>query len=175
MREQQYISILKTHIENKFGNGGADNWINSDFVRLSEEITKNTKIYLSPTSLKRIFGKVSYNSRPQKNTLNALAQYAGYGDWYQFIEETDKLSDDNTKEKWYRTIPQKSIIISVSAIIVISLIWLTFSVFPSHPDFEFSYKGESSGAPYNAVIHYDISKVKSKNCYAMFSDHFVRD
>ncbi|WPP52820.1 hypothetical protein [Catalinimonas niigatensis] len=79
--EQTYILKCRQGIEKRLGWGSAEQWVNQDFICLSELIFQETGTNLSTTTLKRIWGKVKYESVPQTTTLNVLAQFAGYSDW----------------------------------------------------------------------------------------------
>ncbi|RKE57145.1 hypothetical protein [Sphingobacterium detergens] len=61
-------------------------WTNSDYINLSRQLARKTKIRLSESTLKRIFGKFKTSERyyPQKATRDALAQFIGYKDWDDF-------------------------------------------------------------------------------------------
>jgi hypothetical protein len=61
-------------------------WKNSDYIKLSGLLHRKTKIHLSENTLKRIFGKLKTSTRyyPQKATRDALAQFIGFRDWYEF-------------------------------------------------------------------------------------------
>lgn len=61
-------------------------WTNSDYVKLSALLSRKTKVHLSESTLKRIFGKSKTSARyyPQKATRDALAQFIGCRDWYEF-------------------------------------------------------------------------------------------
>lgn len=80
-----YIAQCKTLIEQKLAWGNSEQWQNQDFETLSEKIFEETKIQLSITTLKRIWGKVRYDSTPNLATLNALVQFIGYENWRIFI------------------------------------------------------------------------------------------
>ncbi len=82
--DQLLIGKIKTQIESGIGWGNSDDWTNHDFVALSEKIRERTGISLSHVTLKRIWGKVRYESLPNVHTLNTLAQFAGYADWRDF-------------------------------------------------------------------------------------------
>ena len=56
----------------------------ADFEYLSEHIQKATGEYLSPTTLKRLFGNIPYDGQPRPATLSILARYAGYGGWQDY-------------------------------------------------------------------------------------------
>lgn len=80
--------ILLVHckklIEEKLGWGNSKKWTNQDFEELSQRIFEITTITLSPTTLKRIWGKVKYDSAPTITTLNTLAQFIGFDHWRAF-------------------------------------------------------------------------------------------
>jgi len=61
-------------------------WRNSDYIKLSGLLHRKTKVHLSENTLKRIFGKLKTSTRyyPQKATRDALAQFIGFRDWYEF-------------------------------------------------------------------------------------------
>ena len=61
-------------------------WTNGNYVKLSFLIKRKTKTHLSENTLKRIFGKVKTSEKyaPQKATLDALAQFLDFKDWYEF-------------------------------------------------------------------------------------------
>ena len=89
MKEFSDDRLLKTcllQIEEQLGWGSSDAWHNEVFSDLSEAIHVSTSILLSPTTLKRVWGKVSYGSSPSINTMNTLAQFAGYDAAAQIIE-----------------------------------------------------------------------------------------
>ena len=77
---QNDIDSLIRLVAQKFNRGKAKNWQNKDFDDLSLAIRNKTKVTISPSTLKRIFGKVSTPNRyyPQKATLEALKNYTGY-------------------------------------------------------------------------------------------------
>lgn len=80
-------------ISEKMGNTDIAAWSNSDYVKLSGLLYRKTSVQISPSTLKRIFGKVKTTERyyPQKATRNALAKYAGYEDWDQFALAQSKI------------------------------------------------------------------------------------
>ena len=71
-------------IESKLSWGASEGWVNYDFEKLSDAIQEATNVQLSVTTLKRIWGKLKYESAPTLTTLNTLAQFAGYEDWRTF-------------------------------------------------------------------------------------------
>lgn len=71
-------------IEEKLGWGSSNQWTHQDFLNLSEKILEETGSSLSYITLKRIWGKVTYHSLPNTQTLNILAQFVGYESWRVF-------------------------------------------------------------------------------------------
>jgi hypothetical protein len=82
--EDILLSHCKKLIEEKLGWGNSEKWTNQDFEELSQRIFEATTITLSPTTLKRIWGKVKYDSAPTITTLNTLAQFTGFEHWRAF-------------------------------------------------------------------------------------------
>ena len=62
-----------------------------DFDYLSSRIFDATRSYVASTTLKRFWGYIEAGKvkRPLRNTLNVLAQYAGYADWECFVQSFD--------------------------------------------------------------------------------------
>jgi hypothetical protein len=82
--EDVLLQKCKNLIETKLGWDASDAWTNHDFQMLSGKIQEATGINLSVATLKRIWGKVKYDSKPTITTLNTLAQFTGYENWRAF-------------------------------------------------------------------------------------------
>jgi len=82
--DSELFQNLKASIEKQLEWGETANWSTADFEKLSEKIQEKTGVMLSVSTLKRVFGRVDYQSRPSLTTLNTLAQYIGYEDWRAF-------------------------------------------------------------------------------------------
>ena len=79
--DENLIRKVKKMFEEKTGWGNSDAWTNQDFLQLSELIRDQTGVTLSHVTLKRVWGKVKYESLPNTHTLNTLAQFLGYDTW----------------------------------------------------------------------------------------------
>jgi hypothetical protein len=79
--DEHLIRQVKKMFEEKTCWGNSDSWTNQDFLQLSELIRDETGITLSHVTLKRVWGKVKYDSLPNTHTLNTLAQFLGYDNW----------------------------------------------------------------------------------------------
>jgi len=71
-------------IEKQLGWGDSASWPSKDFEKLNILIQEKTKISLSASTLRRVWGKVDYNNQPSVTTLDTLAQFAGYESWRSF-------------------------------------------------------------------------------------------
>lgn len=88
-----WLELCKKELETKTGWPPSDQWRDFEFTELGERIFDATGTRLSVTTLKRVFGKVKYDSLPSSATLNALAQYLGYENWMQFKTSHEKETE----------------------------------------------------------------------------------
>src|SRR5579859_7673358 len=79
------LEHCKRLIETSLGWGDSASWTNEDFDSLSDRIFERTSVSLSVSTLKRIWGKVKYDSSPTTATLNALARFAGFEGWRHLL------------------------------------------------------------------------------------------
>ena len=84
LTDELLLTRAKKLIEAKLNWGESEDWTNQDFVALSEKIQEQLNIPLSHVTLKRIWGKVKYESLPNTHTLNTLVQFIGYENWREF-------------------------------------------------------------------------------------------
>lgn len=80
------MDICCQRLIEKMGDKVIEDWRVSDYNSLSSQLGKQTKVYLSVNTLKRLFGQLKTPQRyfPQKATRDALAQFIGYRDWQEF-------------------------------------------------------------------------------------------
>ncbi|GAB3920623.1 hypothetical protein [Larkinella terrae] len=85
--EDENLQHCRMLIEEKVNWGDSSQWQNQDFETLSERIFAETNVTLSVSTLKRIWGKVRYDSAPTATTLNTLAQFVGFENWREFRKQ----------------------------------------------------------------------------------------
>ncbi len=88
LQEKDYLEIYKKESEDHLGWSSSSEWTNQDFEKLGELIFERTGVRLSASTLKRVWGKVKYESAPTLTTLNTLAQFSGYENWRNFRSKT---------------------------------------------------------------------------------------
>jgi hypothetical protein len=59
-----------------------------DFEFLRERIYARLRVYVSRTTLMRIWGYVDEPVEPRKSTLHILAQFLGYQDWDEYLHNS---------------------------------------------------------------------------------------
>lgn len=93
-KEKQLLILCRQLIEQSLNWGDSSIWSNDDFEQLSEKIFEQTKVQLSVSTLKRIWGKVKYENFPTAGTLNALASFLGYENWRDFRQK-NQVAEEN--------------------------------------------------------------------------------
>ena len=88
-KEKQLLKLCCRQIEQTLEWGDSDDWTNDDFEQLSEKIFGKTRVQLSVSTLKRLWGKVRYENFPATSTLNALATFLDYENWRAFRQQND--------------------------------------------------------------------------------------
>ncbi|WP_231464853.1 hypothetical protein [Pedobacter sp. Leaf132] len=96
-KETQFFYELSEYcvseIEKKMGDKPVSEWRSSDYTKLSSRLGKQTKVYLSENTLRRVLGKLQTSKKynPQQATRDALAQFIGHRSWNE-LEMFYKLS-----------------------------------------------------------------------------------
>lgn len=160
-RERQYIELIIGKISAKLKLGDPANWQQRDFENLSLLIEEKTGINLSVSTLKRL-NKKQFSTVPQKHTLNALAQFLDYKDWYDFKTNNPHNIVNQPPEKKFRKprIKSKFLIIPAAALVLILIVILVFNSQPvqSYEEVKFSSrKNVAEGVPNTVIFDYNIS------------------
>jgi hypothetical protein len=165
-------------IERKLGWGDSARWGNYDFSKLSAEVHQRTQVRLSVTTLKRIWGKVKYDSAPATTTLNALALFAGYEDWRHFsqhnltegLETVDAFSANSPEQDagHYKRVNRFWFLLAIP-FVVISCFFILSARKPGRLNpgaFEFrANKVVAEGVPNSVVFHYDASAAATDSVF----------
>lgn len=160
-----YLIQCRQDIEQQIGLGPSDSWTTADFERLSEAILSKTGVCLSVTTLKRVWGKIRYDSSPTTTTLNGLVNYLGYANWHDFIQASAGKSLTESKlpivhhahrqaglSTWLRLALPAAVIVCL-----LGLIWgynmRTKTLLPDN--FSFDSHPVTKGVPNSVVFDYD--------------------
>ena len=131
-KEKQHIDKCLQQIEEKIGWGPGAEWQNQDFEELSKRIFHETKVSLSVSTLKRLWGKIRYEGSPNLATLNTLAQFVGYENWRAFTANgfhpvsNSTAAENSTVLKQRVRFSQSRVFKGMLAIIALSVIAILF-------------------------------------------------
>ncbi len=167
--EYKVVQQCLRQIEENMGWGASNSWHNDVFVELSERIQECTQVLLSPTTLKRVWGRIDYQSSPSITTLNTLAQFAGFHNWRDF-----KGKAATKKPSWIarKVNPNLGIIMlgaSIMTLVFISLFSLKGSKDPNAPiaisTIGFSSQAVATGLPNTVIFDLDLGMIKSDSIH----------
>ena len=173
MKEIADYKLLKKcliQIEENLGWGSSAAWPNEVFDKLSKVIQDSTGVMLSPTTLKRVWGKVNYSSSPSISTLNTLAKFAGFESWLDFKNQNSERALVRINKK---LISNRGIIIGAAALLTLLFISL-FSMVNIGAENEpveipaslkFSSHPITKGIPNSVVFDLDLDGINSDSIY----------
>ncbi|MGS2739028.1 hypothetical protein [Sinomicrobium sp. M5D2P17] len=153
--KNQDLQDCLTKIEDKLGWGESSGWSSYDFEKLSVYIYQGTGMKLSANTLKRVWGRLHYQSAPSTTTLNILAQYLGFDDWRNFVtrkERKEKLLNPSRIKKHYFVALPVLIFSFLLYMLLSGSFFLGKRMEPS--DFSFSSKKITKGIPNSVVFEY---------------------
>jgi len=169
--DESLIRQVKKRFEEQTGWGDSEKWSNQDFLQLSELIRDKTGVNISHVTLKRIWGKVKYESLPNTHTLNTLVQYLGYDNWREFTVKVGEAPAEvngtvapaeEPKQVEPRPRRWKKVVWMVAPLVVILLVLLFLKGQQPPPqarDYAFSSKKTvTSGLPNSVIFDYDASR-----------------
>ncbi len=164
-KEQEHILKCRLIIEDKLGWGSSSSWHSEVFTELSETIQQETKVLLSPTTLKRVWGKVKYTSSPSISTLNTLSQFIGFENWRAF--------KNSQKQSVKKPMVNMSVVFTLAAGLALLFITLFSTVSPKEhtltakdiSKITFSSRTVSNDMPNSVIFDFDISSIKSDSVY----------
>ena len=167
--EHQLVQKCLLQIEEKLGWGSSDQWHNDVFIELSERVLNQTRVQLSPTTLKRVWGRIEYKSAPSISTLNALSQFAGYLNWRDY-----KNKSNIKKPSWIerKINPNLRVIVTSAAILTVVFVSL-YSMIGAQDagiddDFSnvtFSSRVLTNDLPNSVVFDFDLKDIQSDSLY----------
>jgi hypothetical protein len=167
-QKQRDLDELIKEIVDKLAWGAPMQWGNYDFEQLSIKVFDKTGVQLSPITLKRIFGKIKYESSPRLHTLNVLAQFLNYSDWRNFQQtkaipqaiETKTIAPQPQRIKYLNLFKIVGLLFFI--IILGSLFLKNHKKLPREA-FSFDYQKIGKGIPASVVFKYDASQAPANS------------
>ena len=178
--EELYLAKCRDLIEAKLSWGKSSSWQQQDFERLSDELFSKTKVLLSASTLKRVWGKIRYDSAPSAATLNALAQYAGYENWRVFVASNLQGKNEvsnavvNSAPQPASGMPKRKIFFIAGIALALAIV-LGFAIYSRpakkllYENLSFSNKPVTVGLPNTVVFQYDASHSNADSVFIQLS------
>ena len=159
------ISSLLKAIEKTLQWGDAEHWSSQDFEKLTALIQERTGVVLSSNTLKRIWGRIKYESNPSTTTLNTLSQFLGLDDFRHFTirnqvkkEEMEKISKKSIRSNWSSLTSRPSLVfVSGAVLTLLTLLIFSYSTHKKNlnpDDFYFTSKKVTQGLPNSVIFEY---------------------
>ena len=166
--ESKLVQKCLKQIETKLDWGDSRAWHNDVFLELSERIQKHTRVLLSPTTLKRVWGRLDYQSAPSSTTLNTLAQFAGFLNWRDFKNKSSSKKSTLLSNKLSPNLGIIMLSASIMTIVFISFYSLkgpnnTIEIDSSK--IEFSSNPITTGLPNSVLFNVELDEVRSDSIY----------
>ncbi|MEO0507079.1 MAG: hypothetical protein AAF090_13070 [Bacteroidota bacterium] len=162
--EYQALKTCLTQIEKQLGWGDSAKWPSANFEHLSDKIFETTGVQISHNTLKRIWGRIPYTSKPSTSTLNAMALFLGYENWSAFVayekkksipsQKQDEKREVNLKKRWKR----RGVVLPISivgALVLIFLVSYGNGLMPKTETYEFSMRKITRGLPNTVIFSVD--------------------
>ena len=180
--EAEALQDCLTRIETELGWGPATAWSTADFTALGDRIAERTGVHLSATTLKRVWGRVTYRSSPSPTTLDALAQYNGYESWRAYVTATAEVPAEVPAAPEPAPPPPRSekrtinwLGVAAAILAVVGLGFLLINLAPAAPpeevppldptDFTFHHRPVTTGLPNSVVFTYDARAAPTDSVY----------
>jgi hypothetical protein len=178
--DELLLSQCRKEIETRLGWGDSATWAHQDFAELSERIRAETRVNLSPTTLKRVWGRVKYDSLPNATTLNTLAAFVGYESWREFRRGQQEPLTILTAEPVPPPVGEPSVpvrrvrlgrwVLLIGLLVGaagLGVVFLTPAARgPLSPeDFTFSSRSVTKGIPNSVVFRYDATAAPTDSVF----------
>jgi len=167
------LGNLLSIIEQQLDWGDASGWQGRDFENLNQLIFEKTKVSLSASTLRRIWGRVEYKHLPSGTTLDTLARFADYKTWRDFVKQNTKPDEEAEKETSASLKPeikQRTNIKVVFIAAIIIAIWGIYIVNKTRRsinfnNYSFSSQRLAKGIPNSVIFNYDATASSTDSVY----------
>lgn len=168
------IQKLLGIIERQLDWGESSTWQSRDFENLSGLIFDKTKVQLSGSTLRRIWGRVEYKHLPSTTTLDTLTQFAGFDSWRTFVKQQALLPiDENPVPKPIGTKLKPGANVSTAWILAVVIVVVIAGIFiakksnykPDNRAYKFSSQRLSHAIPNSVIFNYDAVNAPTDSVY----------
>lgn len=169
------IKQLLDIIEQQLDWGDATTWQSKDFEKLNLLIFEKTKVSLSASTLRRLWGRVEYHHLPSGTTLDTLACFAGFENWRSFTRqqkptaisanERTNIGPPPPKQKNSWGLKAALIIITVAATTLIAMYIRKEPAQVAANAYTFSFKPVTRDIPNSVIFSYDAKAAPTDSVF----------
>ncbi|MBZ4188670.1 hypothetical protein [Niabella beijingensis] len=163
-----YLLKCREAVEKKLAWGDPSGWQNQDFENLSEQLFNETGVVLSTSTLKRVWGKVQYNSKPNLSTLDALARFIGHANWRAFTAAQPPAEVVDAPKRKKRAAGKNAVwflLIATGALLIGFALIKKTSKKLSYGTIRFSSKPVTRGVPNTVIFEYDARQSNADSVF----------
>ena len=168
-----HLDLCKKLIEEKLGWGPSENWTTQDFEELSIRIQDSTEQVISSTTLKRLWGRVAYDNKPSRHSLDTLALFLEYDSWRTFTSAQTQDPNNTSPASSVGNEKPKSrgasvAILSLGMLLLgaSTILWLGSRTNASAPEeVQFTSRTVSMDLPNTVIFEYDVSGVEADSFF----------
>lgn len=168
--ESSAVKQLLSIIEQQLDWGDSSRWQGKDFELLNQLILDKTKVSLSASTLRRLWGRVEYNHLPSGTTLDTLARFAGFENWRAFGRSVNPLRANPptaiVKNKKHRGMWRTAALL-ITAVAMIGLVAMYVRKPAPVPKgaFSFTSRPVTRGIPNSVIFDYDAKVSPSDSVF----------
>ncbi len=147
-------------------------WTRRDYELLIEKIFTKTGVLLSLSTVRRIWND-DFKNIPHKSTLDALAEYAGFLNWQDFIESHNQTEELKVGKKNDRSIVTGSfVVILIIVLAIVSYDSQQIKII-GPVSFKYTQKNDST-VPNIIVFDYDVQNIVADSFFIVESTNDYR-
>jgi len=175
--ENHTLEACLALIEEREKWGPAGEWSTADFEELSDRIAGQTGRTLGATTLKRVWGRVRYDSSPSRHTLDTLALYVGAASWREFQgsvpdrpTSTEPLAVAASDDPVRRLPVRMTSMVIMAAVAMLVVFWMArdgsnLVADPTDVNVSFSSRKVADGLPNSVVFDYQLAGVDADSFF----------
>lgn len=177
--QESYLAHCRIQIEEKLNWGPSENWATQDFEELSIQMQDKTGQVISATTLKRIWGRVAYDSSPSRHSLDTLSVFLGHKSWRDYttkikdvVEKPENISQPASIPTEKKRIPVLALSVFMLLLGASTVIWLGIR-FAGSADNEqgeptpikFVSRSLANDLPNTVIFEYDVSNIQGDSFF----------
>ncbi len=177
--QDSYLAHCRIQIEEQLNWGPSETWATQDFEELSVQMQDRTGQVISATTLKRIWGRVAYDSNPSRHSLDTLAVFLGHQSWRDYtttikdvVVEAEPASQPSSIPVEKKRTPIFALSVFMLMLGASTVIWLGIRFAGSGDDeqaestpIKFVSRSLANDLPNTVIFEYDVSNIKGDSFF----------